>query len=182
MKQFRLFGFLAFVFLFLTACEESFDPEEENNGTEYFEFKINEEEFVGVGIEGECAELTFNYFPEPVLDLPAGYMTLGAKNCEDNSSVMLTFQGVEAEATGTTSLEFLSFASSFEPYARSVDGKVFNRLLDGTFRIEEFTGRKKQTSGIFSGTFEMRLTDFEKTDTLYITDGRYRFFVSDKLD
>jgi hypothetical protein len=173
--------FCFFLTLFISSCEEIFEDDAQNDGVEYFECKINEEHFEGVGIPSQCNKLTFDYFTEPYLDLPAGYMGMGANNCVDTMALLLTFQGVTPEITGASSLESLNFADSFRPLFSSANGKIYNRLLDGNLKIDQFTGRIKNATGRFSGTFEMRLIDSEKTDTLTITDGQFNFYISRRL-
>jgi len=167
--------------LLLMSCEEIFEENEAENGTEYLEFKVDGKQFESAGIPAQCNALNFTYFPEAYLDLPPGYMVMGASNCVDSTSLSLTFQRVTAEYTGSSSLEFLNFAESFTPLFRVGNSTIYNRLLDGTITIDQFTGSKKRVSGRLTGTFEMRLTDFEKTDTLTITEGRFSFFISQKL-
>lgn len=173
--------FFSILVLSLASCEEVFEGEEAKEGTEYLEFKVDGTAFERMSIPGHCNSLVFNYFTEAYLDLPPGYMVMGANNCADSTSLTLTFQGVTPEYTGSGSLEFTDFANSFTPLFRSENDILYSRLLDGTLAIEEFTGSKKRVPGLLTGTFEMRLTDFDKTDTLNITDGRFSFFIPQKL-
>lgn len=164
-----------------SACEEVFEGDEGEVGTEYLEFKVDGRSFEGVGVPAQCNALIFNYLPEAHLDLPPGYMVMRSNNCVDSTSLTMTFQRVTREYTGTSSLEFLDFAESFKPSFHSENDRTYNRLLDGTITIDQFTGAHKHGSGRLSGTFEMRLTDFNKTDTVNITEGRFNFFIPQKL-
>lgn len=181
MKQLNSILILSVLLLFISSCEEILEEVNAESGTEYFEFKVDGKQFESEGIPSECNALQFNYFLEPYLDLPAGYMLMHTSDCPDASSLTLTFQEVTPEYTGTSSLEDLNFATSFRPVFRDENNVIFNRLLDGSMTVDRFTGTKKHGSGRLSGTFEMRLIDSEKTDTLTITDGRFNFFVSQKL-
>ncbi len=181
MKQFKSILVCALLALLFSSCEETFEGDNAENGIEYMEFKVDGEQFISEGIPSQCNALQFNYFPEPYLDLPAGFMVIGASDCPDSTSLTFEFQEVSPEYTGTSSLESLSFASSVKPTFRSENGIVYNRLLDGTITIDQFTGNKKHHSGRLTGTFEMRLIDFEKSDTLHITEGKFNFFVTQKL-
>ncbi|MCZ4410108.1 hypothetical protein O3Q51_14895 [Cryomorphaceae bacterium 1068] len=181
MRQFTSILICSFLVLFFFSCEEIFEDDAQNLGEEYFECKINGEPFEGIGIPAQCNKLTFDYFPEPYLDLPAGYMAMGANNCVDTMSFLLTFQGISPEANGMTSLGSLSYADAFRPSLRLTNNTTYDRLLDGSFKIDQFNGRKKHGAGRLTGTFEMRLIDSEKTDTLTITDGRFNFYITQKL-
>ncbi|MCZ4410635.1 hypothetical protein O3Q51_17600 [Cryomorphaceae bacterium 1068] len=167
--------------LFASSCEEIFEEDSEESGPEYFEFKVDGEEFESVSIPAQCNGLNFSYFPEPHLDLPPGFMEMVARNCSESTSLNLTFQRVISEYTGSSSLESLNFADSFQPSFRAKNNVIYNRLLDGTMTVDRFSGSHKHGSGRLTGTFEMRLIDSEKTDTLNITDGRFNFYISQKL-
>jgi hypothetical protein len=181
MTRFRTLLIFAVSVLFISACEEVFEEEQGENGRVYMEFKIDGQPFVAASVPAQCNELVFNYFTEAHLDLPPGYMIMAAHNCPKSSSLTLTFHGVTPEYTGTGSLETPEFADSFIPLFRSENNVLYGRLLDGTLTVKEFTGAKKRVSGRLSGTFEMRLTDYDKTDTLTITDGRFNFFIPQKI-
>jgi len=181
MTSFKNLLLLFIITVFASSCEEIFDGDDEDTGTEYLEFKVDGKSFETSSVPAQCKGLVFNYFTEAYLDLPPGYMMMGANNCPDSTSLTLTFHGVTPEYTGSGSLESLDFANSFTPLFRSENNVLYSRLLDGTMTVKEFTGSKKRVSGRLTGTFEMRLTDFDKTDTLSITDGRFSFFISQKL-
>lgn len=180
MNQVKNIFLLSLMIAFFSSCEEIFEGDEGEVGREYLEFKADGETFESVGIPAQCNALIFNYLPEPHLDLPAGYMVMRSNNCVDSTSLTMTFQRVTPEYTGSSSLEFLDFAESFRPSFQTKD-MTYNRLLDGTITIDQFTGAHKHGSGRLSGTFEMRLTDSQKTDTLNITEGRFNFFIPQKL-
>jgi hypothetical protein len=163
------------------SCEDGFEGDKADNGIEHLEFKVDGRQFESASIPSQCNALNFNYFPEPHLDLPPGYMTMWASNCVDSTSLSLTFQRVTSEYTGSSSFESLDFAESFTPVFRAGNSTIYNRLLDGSITIDQFTGVKKNASGRLTGTFEIRLIDSEKTDTLTITEGKFNFFISQKL-
>jgi len=181
MKELKTILILFVLLLFISSCEEILEEVNSENGVEYLEFKVDGKPFTSEGVPAQCNALQFHYFTEPYLDLPAGYMVMGTSNCPDSTSLTLEFQEVTPEYTGSSSLQSLSFASSIKPIFHSENGVIYNRLLDGTITIDQFTGNKKHHSGRLTGTFEMRLIDFEKSDTLNITEGKFNFFVSQKL-
>lgn len=172
--------FSAFL-IFFSSCEEIFEDDNAEKGTQYLEFKVDGTQFTSEEIPSQCNALQFNYFPEPHLDLPAGYMVMASWNCPDSTSLSLEFQEVSQEYTGTSSLESLNFARSVKPIFRMRNGVIYNRLLDGTITIDQFQGNSKHHSGRLSGTFEMRLIDSDKSDTLNITEGKFNFFIARKL-
>lgn len=177
-KNILLFSILVLSF---SSCEEVFEGDKGEVGTEYLEFKVDGKSFESVGVSSQCNALIFNYLPEAHMDLPAGYMVMSANNCADSTSLTMTFQRVTPEYTGSSSLEFLDFAESFRASFNHENNMTYNRLLDGTITIDQFTGAHKHGSGRLTGSFEMRLTDFQKTDTLHITEGRFNFFIPQKL-
>ena len=181
MRKFLNLLFCASMVLFIASCEEDFEGDKADNGTEYLEFKVDGRQFESASIPTQCNALNFNYFPEAHLDLPPGYMMMWASNCVDSTSLSLTFQRVTPEYTGSSSIESLNFAESFTPVFRVGNSTTFNRLLDGSITIDQFTGVNKHSSGRLNGTFEMRLIDSEKTDTLTITEGKFSFFIPQKL-
>ena len=181
MRHFLYLLLCASLTLFMASCEDVLEGENGEIGTEYLDFKVDGKPFESAGIPAQCNGLDFNYFPEPYLDLPPGFMEMASRNCSDSTSLSLTFQRVSSEYTGTSSLETLNFADSFRPELRFENNVVYNRLLDGMITIEKFTGAKKRVSGRLTGTFHMRLIDSEKTDTISITEGKFNFFIPQKL-
>ncbi|MGB6035873.1 MAG: hypothetical protein WBG42_06365 [Cryomorphaceae bacterium] len=181
MKLLKSIFICSILSLLFFSCEEVFEDENGEEGTEYLEFKVDGIQYETVSIPAQCNGLNFNYFPEPHLDLPPGFMEMVASNCADSTSLSLTFQRVVSEYTGSGSFESLNFAESFQPFFRAKNNVLYNRFLDGTLTINEFSGAHKKASGRLTGTFEMRLIDSEKSDTLSITDGEFNFFIPRKL-
>ncbi|MCH2213605.1 MAG: hypothetical protein MK086_00385 [Flavobacteriales bacterium] len=180
----KLLNFLTLfllVFVF-SSCEEVFEEENRDGITQYFEGKVNGERFEGSTKDEQCNRLSFVYFNEAVSDLAPGYMEMGARDCLSDSELIFVFQGVEPEYTGSFSLTDLDFADSFRPAFTSVDGVTYNRLLDGSFSVDHFSGSNNKHVGRLSGSFEMKLVDVEKTDTLNITEGAFAFTVPRKFD
>ena len=167
--------------LFFSSCEEIFEDQNADEGTEYLEFKVDGKRFESLSVPARCNGLNFSYFPEPHLDLSPGFMEMVAQNCPDSTSLSITFQRVVSEYTGSGSFESQNFAESFQAFYRAENKVVYNRFLDGTLTISEFSGSHKKGSGRLSGTFEMRLLDYEKSDTISITDGKFNFFITQKL-
>ncbi|MEM9052830.1 MAG: hypothetical protein AAGC47_12325 [Bacteroidota bacterium] len=177
--------YIVFCLLFLcvfSSCEEVFEEENGARVEQYFEGKVDGERFEGYSDDEQCNQLVFAYFPEAVSDLAPGYLEMGARNCFSSSRLNFIFQGVEPEYTGTTSLLDLDFADSFRPSYRSADGVSFNRIVDGSFSVNSFSGSNKKQAGRLSGSFEMRLTSLENTDTIHITDGKFSFPIPKRID
>jgi hypothetical protein len=171
-----------FLFLFLTAlaaCKEDDDqPDSPNYGIEYFECKINGEPFQAVS-DFSCSGPRFEYYPEAFMSVPAGYMQFGGRDCRDDRALYLSLFGTSPEAHGFTSLENMSYADSCTPTFFFSDLTTYQNLIDGSLNIEEFTPRESGTSsfGVMRGTFELRLTNDQNTDTLNITEGRFNYDV-----
>jgi hypothetical protein len=181
MNRLKNFLLISLMLTCFSSCEEIFEEENEEAGREYLEFKVDGKSFESVSNSAQCTGLDFHYFPEPYLDLSPGFMEMVSRNCSDSTSLSLTFQRVTPEYTGTSSLETPNFANSFKPELRFENNMVFNRLLDGNITINQFSGSSKKGSGRLTGTFEMRLIDSEKSDTISITDGKFNFFIERKL-
>lgn len=179
--QFKNILYCSLFVLFFSSCEEIFEDDNTETGEEYMEFTVDGKQFESASIPAQCNGLNFNYFPEAHLDLPPGFMEMDARNCPDSTSLTLTFQRVTPQYTGSSSFESLNFAESFTPVFRFGSSPTYNRLLDGSLTIDQFTGVKKNAPGRLTGTFEMRLIDSEKTDTLVITEGKFHFFIPQKL-
>ena len=171
------------IFLFLatlSACKEDDDkPKESDNKLQYFECKINGEFFQAVSIPFQCTGPRFDYYPEAYAGMPEGYMTFGGRNCIDTTLLFLRFYGMSPNASGITSLTYLNYADSCSPVFRFSDFTTYENLIDGSLYIEEFTPRESGISefGNMKGKFELRLTNEQNSDTLNITEGRFRFDV-----
>lgn len=180
MKYYSTYLFLFLLLFFLNACDEDDDkPEPPNYVIEYFECKINGEPFQAVSIPFQCSGPRFDYYPEDFMDIPEGHMTFGGRNCVDTTLLFLRFYGMSQDASGPTSLIDLSYADSCSPVFRFSDFTTYENLIDGSMNIEEFTPRESGTSpfGVMRGTFELRLTNDQNTDTLTITEGRFNYDV-----
>jgi len=179
MRQFKNYSFLLLLILFLVACKKDDDgPDTNNRGIEFFECKINGEPFEAVS-DFTCTGPRFEYYPEPYLDVPAGYMSFGGRDCRDDRALYINFFGMNQDAHGFDQLENMSYADSCTPVFFFSDLTIYQNLIDGSLNIEEFTPRASGNSplGIIKGTFELRITDEQDSETLTITEGRFFYYV-----
>jgi hypothetical protein len=160
---------------FTTSCEEIFEEDEANVQSQYFACQVRGKH-IDMNINKDvCGALVFNYFPEAVDDISAGFLQMGVEQCDEVPSIVFTFQGVNADYTGTSALEALDFANSLKPSVRLEDGSDYKRFIDGVWRVTRFSSSTKKEVGTITGTFEMRLLDLEKSDTLLLKDGQFNF-------
>lgn len=169
----------------LSACKNDDDsPQTPNYGAEYFECKVNGEDFVPQGIPFACDPFLFNYYPEPYLGSNAGYTIIRGLNCFTDQSVGIRVYGlVPSEGI----LDFVNpiIADSVSPYQGFFNWSdstltTIECLVDGQMVIEHFIPREpgaNTPSGSIKGTFNFSVTDSLNTDTFHITDGRFRFNV-----
>lgn len=181
----KIFLFFLLICVGLISCKKDDDdkPDEPNYGPEYFECKINGDPLEVSSNPFTCNGLYFNYYPEPYLNSPAGYTILRGRNCQTYTGVAVRMDGLIHQ---TGELDFLepTFADSIYPYYRYNDLSLeepilFEKLISGSMYIKEFIPRANGSSpfGTITGTFEFTVTNEFGTDTIHITEGRFRFDV-----
>ena len=76
LKIFLLFG----VFIAFISCEKKSPEDTRGEHEEYFEGKINGQEFEPDG-NWNCQDISGSYYPDGYLDIEGGFFTLGIQNC-----------------------------------------------------------------------------------------------------
>ena len=184
MKSYTIYFITILIFGFLVGCEKDEDTEGQRRVLEYFECKIDGESFQAVN-NFFCNGIIFNYYPESYLSVPQGYGLFGGRNCNTYDRLVMITHGLKPE-TGFLSFTQPAFADSVTPYYQYTDfvdstTVLFDQLVDGQMKIEHFIPRESTEPntplGSVQGTFEFRLTNETRADTIRVTDGRFRLDV-----
>ena len=184
MIQLKTCFFLFLSLTILASCKEDDDkPDKPNYGIQYFECKINGEFFQAISIPFQCSGPRFDYYPEPFMSVPEGYMLLAGKDCVNSSSCGIRIFGYDGKEGWLDFLEPMT-ADSIFPYHRSypsdsLESVLYDQLVDGHVFIEQLLPRVSGSSpfGTIKGTFEYTVTDELGIDTICITEGSFRFDV-----
>jgi len=183
MKQLKNYTFFVFLLVLLAACKKDDEPDSPNYGAEYFECKINGEPFQAVSIPFQCSGPRFDYYPEQYLSIPAKSMSLIGIHCPTYNAVGIGIFGYNEEL-GSINFDETTNVDSVSVYHRAYPGDslesiLYDQMIDGSLNIQELIPRESGTSplGTIKGSFEFTVTDESEIDTIYITEGRFRFDV-----
>ena len=184
MIQLKTHFFLFLLLAILASCKEDDDkPDKPNYGIQYFECKINGEPFQAVSIPFQCNGPRFDYYPEPFMGMPEGYMAFGGIHCPTYNAVAIRIFGYERD-TGYFNFVNPIKVDSISPYysfdADSLSPRIlYENLIEGNMMINEIIPRASGNSpfGTIKGTFEFTVTDEEGIDTIHVTGGSFRFDV-----
>src|SRR5690554_1765370 len=180
-KSKTLFILLIFLGTTFSCCKDDEDEKIEPKKYPYFSCIINGEEFFHARGNWQCYPWTFNYYPNGFLGAPEGYTVLAGKDCSSKNIGIRIYGFIPTVDT----LNFLSTqVDSVSPFYRNFDlvdelgqSILFDELVSGSIKFNEFSDRSGETDGIVSGTFEFTVHNSEIDSTVEITDGKFQYII-----
>jgi len=150
----------------------------EDSMAEYFRCKINGEEFRSQG-DWTCSPNLFDYYPESINGVEAGYLVLRGRNCIDERRIGLRFREATPQLGEFSFLEPAFADSAFPFYSFKPNPNELNRtieqLVNGSINFIRFEPRVGDKLGTVEGTFNFTVRDTIDQIDYNITEGEFRF-------
>jgi hypothetical protein len=169
--------FTLFLFILFTGCKKD-KPETKERKQEYFEGKVNGQEFERLGYLG-CASMSVTYYPDGFLEYEPGYFVFSVRNCELGRGLALGVYsnlkiGAISTCNDTISNPFCRYRDS-QIFSDESPGFLFAHVCESIdLEILDIKPFESESSGYVEGTLDAIVRDTILDSTIVVSDVKFR--------
>jgi len=180
MKHYANYLFFIFLLFSFNSCNK------ENNGNDwspppsgdYFTCLIDGQRFETQS-SFNCRDELFSYYSAGVAGFEESYLAVSGINCDDADVVAIRMSGVHPQVGFFELTDSVIADSIFPVYSENLS-TFYENLISGFIQIDEFSLRESPNGdfGNFQGSFGFVLRNDSLQTSVNITEGQFRFEVS----